>query len=303
MRYAGRLIMVLLLAACTKSEDVFIGDNVPPDYKSVPTIKVENYVNRLFIDLIGREPTDTERNENVRFLKLRNLSLGARDTLIRKIIFDTTYHMGDSSYNHACFQRIYDLQKARFLEGAADGDIAQFIGNLEFAITVARLNGDSVGVYSAKAEQKKYRDILNSRWKYRKGLISFSDMCAIMMNNAIYDQINMNSFNYVNATFDDLYQRQPNGDEFKAAYDIIDKNIPRQLFGRWAANKNEFCDVLTHSSEFYEAQIRYMYYVLLQRPATTQEVINLYGPYSRTGNLQEVQVQIIKSDEYAQFRR
>jgi hypothetical protein len=113
----------------------------------------------------------------------------------------------------------------------------------------------------------------------------------------------MNSFNFVNASFDDLFQRQPVQDEFSAAYDIIDKNIPRQIFGRWAANKNEYLDVLTTSAEFYEAQIRWMYFVLLQREATTQEVINLFGNYSRSKNLQEVQIQIIKTDEYAQFRR
>lgn len=294
---------LLFLFGCNKSEDLIIDGNEAPDYRSIPTIKVENYVNRMFIDLLGREPTNEERTSFTEYLKKRELSLASRDTLIRKLIYDTSYHAGDSSYNHACFQRLYDLSKARFLEGADDGEISQQIGILEFSITVARLNGDSVAVFSAKAEQDKYRNILNSRWKYRKGLITYSEMCALMLNNGIYDQINMNSFNYVNASFDDLFARQPIKDEFNAAYDIIDKNIPRQIFGRWAANKNEYCEVLTNCSEFYESQIRWTYYVLLQRNPTTQEIINLFGNYSRTGNLQEVRIQILKSDEYAQFRR
>lgn len=294
---------LLFLFGCNKSEDLLIDGNEAPDYRSIPTIKVENYVNRTFIDLLGREPTNEERISFTEYLKKHELSMAARDTMIRKLIYDTSFHAGDSSYNHACFQRLYDLSKARFLEGADDGEIAQQIGILEFSVTVARLNGDSVGVFSAKAEQDKYRKILSSRWKYRKGLITFSEMCAIMLNNGIYDQINMNSFNYVNASFDDLYARQPIKDEFNAAYDIIDKNIPRQIFGRWAANKNEYCEVLTTCSEFYESQIRWTYYVLLQRNPTTQEIINLFGNYSRSGNLQEVRIQILKSDEYAQFRR
>ena len=296
------LIAVAGLLSCNKSEDILISGNTPPDYRSVPTIKVENYVNRYFIDLLGREPTDTERVYHTALLKRNKLSLAARDTLINILLYDTSYHIGDSSYRHACIQRIYDLSKARFLEGAGDDDIAQFIGNLEFSIIISRLNGDSVGVFAAKAEQKKYRDVLQSKWKYRKGIATYSNMCEAMLNNSIYDQINMNSFNYVNASFDDLFQRQPLKDEFSAAYDIIDKNIPRQIFGRWAANKNEYCDVLTHTPEFYEAQIRWIYYLLLQREAKTQEVINLLGNYIRTENMQEVQKAIVKTDEYAQFR-
>jgi hypothetical protein len=292
----------LLISSCTKTEDILISGNQPPDYRSVPTIKVENYVNRYFIDLLGREPTDTERVYHTEFLKRNKLSIHARDTLINQLLYDTVYHPGDSSYRHAAIQRIYDLSKARFLEGASDGDIAQFIGILEFGITISRLNGDSVGVYSAKAAQKQYRDVLNSRYKLLKNTATYSDMCAAMLNNSIYDQINMNSFNYVNASFDDLFQRQPLKDEFAAAYDIIDKNIPRQIFGSWAANKNEYCDVLTHTPEFYESQIRWVYYLLLQRDANTQEVINLLGNYMRSNNLQEVQKAVIKTDEYAQFR-
>ena len=297
------LIGIVFLASCNKTEDILIPNNTPPDYKSVPTIKVENYVNRAFIDLLGREPTEVERMQYTNYLKLHELSMASRDTMLRELVFDANYRVGDSSYNHACFQRIYDLSKARFLEGASDGDIGQQIGILEFSITISRLNGDSVGVYAAKDAQKRFRDILESRWKYRLGIISYGEMCAYMINNPIYDQINMNSFNFVNASFDDLFQRQPVKDEFNAAYDIIDKNIPRQIFGNWAANKNEYLSVLTNTAEFYEAQIRWMYYVLLQREANTQEVINLFGNYSRTKNLQDVQIQIIKTDEYAQFRR
>lgn len=304
-RFGIVLVFGVLLgfSACKKSEDVLVNGNIAPPYNSVPTIIVENYVNRLFIDLLGREATDTERIERTNYLKERILSFGARDTIILELQHDSSYRIGDSSYRHAYYQRLYDLSKARFLEGASDGEIAQFIGNLNFAIKVARLDGDSVRVYSALAEQSRYLKILQSKREYRLGIITYSEMCAAMLNNAIYDQINMNSFNFVNASFDDLYSRYPTADEFSRAYDIIDKNIPRELFGKWAANKNEYCELLTESAEFYESQIRWMYFVLLQRSATSQEVINLYSDFRSTKNLQEVQRKILRTDEYAQFKR
>ena len=54
-------IMMAYLGACTKQEKVQIDGNEPPDYSGVPTIMVENYVNRLYIDLLGREATNEER--------------------------------------------------------------------------------------------------------------------------------------------------------------------------------------------------------------------------------------------------
>lgn len=295
--------VVLLIFSCKKVENRTVDGNVPPKYHSIPTIIVENYVNRLYIDLLGREATDSERIEKTVFLKKNTLSIAAREIIIKQLQSDTVYRIGDSSYKHAYYQRIYDLSKARFLEGASDDEIGQSIGILEFSITVARLEGDSITVYAAKAEQDKYRDILKSKRLYRLGKIGYAEMCMVMMNNAIYDQINMNSFNFVIASFDDLYGRNPTDAEFKKAYDIIDKNIPQELFGKWAANKNEYCELLTLAAEFYESQIRWSYYQLLQREATTQEVINLYSNFAATKNLQKVQLEILKTDEYAQFNR
>ena len=57
------LISCVLLFAfftnCQKEVEIQINGNKTPKYDDVPTIHVENYINRLFIDLLGREPTDT----------------------------------------------------------------------------------------------------------------------------------------------------------------------------------------------------------------------------------------------------
>lgn len=299
----GLLALTILVFSCKKTEDISVDGNQAPDYNKIPTIIVENYVNRLFIDMLGREATNVERNAWVDSLKLYDLSFATRDKLIRLLQNDSSYRVGDSSYRHAYYQRLYDLSKARFMEGATDGEISQFIGNINFGITIARLEGDSVSVFSLMAEKAKYENVLKSKRAYRIGAIGYAEMCAAMLNNAIYDQINMNSFNFVQASFDDLFGRYPTQDEFKRAYDIIEKNIPSELFGKWAANKNEYCKVLTESSEFYEAQIRWAYFMLLQRQPTPQEVINLYSNFATTKNLQEVQRNIARSDEYAQFKR
>ncbi|MEY3594114.1 MAG: hypothetical protein RL041_1086 [Bacteroidota bacterium] len=295
------IIFSSIIFSCTESENIDINNNKLPKYKSISTLRIENYVQRMFIDLLGRESTNQERDSFTAQLKRSDLHDSCRTRLVRTLLYDTTYHVGDSSYRHAFAQRIYDISKARFLEGASDPSIAQFVGNLDFAIAVARLEGDSTRVYLYYDYRKKYFDVLNSRILFRKNLIDYRQMTASMINNSIYDGINMNSFNFVNAAFDNVLSRKPTGDEFSRSFDIIEKNLSRSLFGRWATNKNEFCQVLTESDAFHEGQIRWFYYVMVQREPTTAEVSKLFFPFIKNHRIEEILETILITDEYAQF--
>jgi hypothetical protein len=291
----------LLFASCTKSYDTLVDGNRPPNYGSIPTLKIDNYVNRLFIDFLGREATEVERNDWVFKLKSNGLAYSTRDSLIRILQWDSTFRLGDSSYRHAYSQRLYDVSKARFLEGASDPDIGQAIGSLRFGITVARLEGDSVRVYANLDAISKYSNVLISRQRYRLQEIGYSEMVACMINNPIYDGINMNSFNYVIASFDDVLRRNPTQDEFTRAYQIIDKNEPQEIFGVWAANKNEYAQALTQTDGFFEAQIRWSYFLLVQREPLTKELNQFLQPYLQNRRIEDVQRAIAITDEYAQF--
>jgi hypothetical protein len=193
------------------------------------------------------------------------------------------------------------VSKARFLEGASDPDIGQAIGSLRFGITVARLEGDSVRVYANLDAISKYSNVLISRQRYRLQEIGYSEMVACMINNPIYDGINMNSFNYVIASFDDVLRRNPTQDEFTRAYQIIDKNEPQEIFGVWAANKNEYAQALTQTDGFFEAQIRWSYFLLVQREPLTKELNQILQPYLQNRRIEDVQRAIAITDEYAQF--
>ena len=46
----------LLLAACTKTEDVVVKNNIPPDDHTIDSTTIEIYVNKAYINLLGREP-------------------------------------------------------------------------------------------------------------------------------------------------------------------------------------------------------------------------------------------------------
>jgi hypothetical protein len=286
--------------SCRQATEEF-PNNKAATYNNVSTVKVENYINRLYIDLLGREPLDNETNRDLGTLRAGSLSYGVRADLITRLMTDSVYVPGDSSYRRAYYQRMYDLAKARLLEGASEDEFHQQIGNAQFALLSSRLNGDSIGVYASLATIDRCKKVLSSRREYQFGKITIGEMYSCMLNNPIYDVINMNTLNFVNASFDDLFYRFPTRDEFKIAYDIIEAGKGASMFGGFADNKPAYCKMLVNSGEYHEGMIKWCYLTLLGREPNTQETYNLMEDFYKTKNLQEVQKTILMTDEYAHF--
>ena len=103
------VIAISLFISSCKKESVdgsYIGDNDAPYYDRIATVLVQNYVNRIYIDLIGREPLDVEMEGDVAYLQETNLSWEARDSIITKVQEDTSFREGDSSYKAAYYNRL-----------------------------------------------------------------------------------------------------------------------------------------------------------------------------------------------------
>lgn len=290
----------LLLAACTKDPET-IGGNTAPYYEGVPTVVVEYYVNRLFIDLIGREPLDAEMINEVAALEAAGLSGDARAALVNRIMTNTDFIAGDSSYKHAYYQRQYDLFKARCLEGASDAIFDEYIGMALSSATADSAAGDSAGYQKNKHEADKLIAVKASKHEYRQGLIDIREVFARMVYNSVYDQINMNTFNFVNATFDDLFTRFPTTAEFTVAYDMVESNTPGLLFGQGGQNKKDYTTILAQTQEFKEGMVRWCYRTFLARDASTYETYQAMAGFNTTLDLQAVQRAILISDEYANF--
>lgn len=295
------LILIILSASCKKETSLLIEDNTVANPYTVSTIKVRNYVNKLFIDLLGRTPTDIEKDRETALLQEASTSMESRRTLIRKLQSDTVYIQGDSSYKIAYYNRIYNLCKARLIEGASDGEFLQRIDILNFAVTVARLEGDSVRVFRSLYEIEKNKAVLDSRIALRNGDITINQMYAQMLNNSIYDVINMNSFNFINASFDDLFDRFPTQEEFNNAYPIIENNVGNIFWGVYIDNKFDYCSLLTSGTAFNEGLIQWTYINLLGRACSSLELFNRLQEFNSHQNYQLIQEKILQSNEYAQF--
>jgi hypothetical protein len=293
-------MFVISLLSCKKEDIVYENNTIPP-YNEIPTVIVQNYVNRAFIDLIGREPLDTEMSAEVTALEAANLSIEARTTLVNKLIFNSDPLPGDSSYTFAYHIKLYDDLKARFLEGASEDVLSFQYGIFRGQAIADSINGNLSGYELNMAEANRIEALQNARSELMNGEILIDEMVRRMLVNAIYDEINMNSFNFVNATFNDLFFRFPTSAELDAAYQIIEFNQPASLFGSLAQTKPEYVDLLVGSAEFDEGMIIWAYESLVARTPTSNEVFELVVPFSNNYNFIEVQRTLLISDEYAGF--
>ncbi len=293
-------VLVLLSSGCKKDPDI-IPDNDAPYYSEVSDLLIENYINRVYIDQIGREPFDTEMAAELLTLKAADLSFEARDAMIIKLQTNTDFIEGDISYNHAYYNRLYEQGKSRFLEAASNAEIQEVMGPISAGILSDSLNGNWEGLAERYSLLSKLQAVLDSEEKYRTGEIGINEVCAAMVNNAVFDEIKMNTFNFVNATFDNLFFRYPTDVEFYAGFNIVEFNQPATILGYSAQNKDEYVEILTNSQEFYEGMIVWSYQLMLAREPSTAETNTLMTDFYADHDLQKVQRAIMITDEYAHF--
>ncbi len=278
------ILLPLIYLSCTKDVITTVSDNNAPLVDNVPVVKIENYINRLFIDLIGREPLDIEMQQELTTLRADELSKESRLALIVKLQTSQDFVAGDTSYHKAYHQHLYSLAKVRLLEGASDEKIGEFSDGNDDGEAVARINA----VLSAKRDMET-------------GIITYDVLLARMIHNLVYDAINMNSFNFINAAFDNLLWRYPTGAEMDAAYTMVENNNTANLFSENGTSKADFVNILTTNKEMFEGIIISTYQTLLARRPTTEETATLLNDFFQHKDVKLIQQEILVTNEYANF--
>jgi len=296
------IVICIIMASSCSEELVVIDDNTPYSTFNISDIKIENYVNRLYIDLIGREPLDEELIIAVGRLKGGGLKREIRDSLIHSLMTDTTYRENELSYKAAYVQNLYNLAKVRCLEGAGDDEIVLRINILKFGALQDSLLGNWDAYYLRQNEIRRNKAVLQSLQFLYNGQIAYHQMYRFMIDNDVYDIINMNTFNYLRATFDQLIWRLPTQQEFDNGFNMIEYNQTTELFGTLGSDKKDYVQILTESNEMLEGMVIWSYQTLLSREPTAGEMVTLLPTYINTKDIKWIFAQILVTDEYANFK-
>lgn len=289
------------ITACQTESLQIVPDNDSFSTTGISRIKIENYVNRLFIDLIGREPTDEEQTLEANVLNESHLSKEVRLNLINRLMTDTNYSPNEGSYQEAFSNNLYFLAKIRCLEGVSDGDIRFKLGPLYHGLYQDSIEEKWDSYYEKQNKIRRYELILNSAHDLQQGVIKYHEVFAYMIDNGIYDEFNMNAFNFIRASFDQLLFRLPTAQEYDQAFNMVEYGITDQLLGEIGNSKEDYVNIIIASDAMKEGMIKWAYQVFLQRPGTPAEIASQLQNYLIDEDINKVIANILITDEYANF--
>lgn len=279
------LFTALLLFACGKKQEIVpITDNqAPPDY-TVPTIVKESYVNRVYISLLGRKPSDTEFQSALSQLNQDNMSIANREIFLEEVMDNYDFH-----YN------LFDLNRVNLINGADTSDIKETI----FIYNLLLLDPQYQPVWPLIQEViDELEDILAIPDELAAGTLDLPGAHRRFVDNAIYDEINMGTLNFVQSCFENLLFRYPTASELENSITMVD-GFSANVFLQSGRNKNDWLTIFFSSTDYYEGQVRDVFQRYLFRDPDSVEMTDLTVQYKNSGDYQALLTTVLSSDEYA----
>lgn len=289
-------LLTIVFISCTEKEtititehtNVIIDDNTAPPYSEITTVQIHNYINKIFIDLYGREPQDSELESFTTFLKTNKLSESSRTEMLTNLMDGSEY-----------FLRLYEITRGQIL-GVSQDEIAQqiFLYNLLADQAVDQNNYILQQFYLSEAD--KLVALANAPADYASGVITINEYMRRFANNAVYDEVNMGSENFVLACFENYFKRLPTDIELQASVTIVD-GFAAQLLLQDGSSKADFLNIMTTSPGFYEGLVIDIYQQFYTRLPDSEEMANATLDFTNEVSYQDVQRKVMVSDEYAGF--
>lgn len=288
------LMLVVLTVSCKKQtitthENLIVEGNTPPNYDGVSTTQIKIYVNKMYIDLLGIQPSDSVLTAHAAYLKSLDLSLESRDTVIDVILAKDEY-----------YERLFSTLSAKMIEGASRFDINQEITTYDYIAQQLYLTGDTLEAQIVEVTRDQLIFLNQSDSLYQNGNITLNELYAAFCTNVIYDEINMGSLNFTISCFENYFSRQPTTSETTNGVDMIDGQS-KSLLGSDGNSKLDFITIVTTCDEFYQGIVIDNYRTYLSRTPNSYESYVGTQNIKLTGSLGDLKKSILRTDEYANF--
>ncbi len=296
-RFLPLIFSFCFFLACTKKEtinqidhvNVIIDDNTAPPYNQVTTIQIQNYINKIYIDLLGREPLQQELEDHTNLLKSNNLSLQSRTLLLNQLMENPLY-----------YDRFFDTYSVAYLNGVGEQIIVEYINQFEFQKAQAEQMGNYPLAQFLQFEIDKLEDLLTASADYENQTISISELMQRICYNFFYDEINMGSENFVLSCFENFLKRFPTEQERASGVNMVN-GFASQLLLQDGSTKKDFIEIITSTPGFYEGLAIDIYRQLLARYPNSEEMNDATTQLSEDQDYQAIQKEVMVSAEYAGF--
>lgn len=277
------VIMAAVFAACNKTEDIIVDGNVPPPDHTIDSSTIQIYVNKAYINILGREPLAAEKSAAIAQLSGNNFSEANRKIFVQSLINKPDYNR--NQYNVA---RVEYLQNLDSME--IEGQLYLFqtlLSQPQYAPFYDLLNNE---VNRLQILKTTVTDLEN-------GTLNRKGMLKRCVNNYFYDQINMGTENFVVSTFQNFLFRYPTTAELTSGKAMVDGAVST-LFLQSGKNKPDYINIFFDTDDYYEGQVRYIFKKYLFREPSSAE-INYYAGVYKNNSYATLQQEFFSLNEYA----
>ncbi len=277
------ILVLTIFSSCTKHEEVLIPNNVPPPDSTLSSIVIDTYVNKTYISLLGRKPSDTEKSEGVTLLENSSLSQISRESFVQSVLDKPEY-----------FENLYKNYYTYLLVNFDTAVITQNIYIFQLLLTQPEYEP----FYDAlNYEIIRLQELQDVYYELAAGNISVVEMHHTMVNNSFYDELNMGTENFITATFEHFLSRYPTDAELAEATKIVD-GLSGVLFFEIGTSKQDFMDIFFASEDYYGGQVKIVFNAYLFRQPTSEESSLYTTLYTNNGDYKGLLKKVLTTDEY-----
>lgn len=274
-------LCLLIILSCTKQELKLNDGNIAPNERPITQELKKNYINRLYIGLLGRKSLSSEEQAGLQILD-SDANRSDRRWLIASIVDQPEF-----VYN------LFNTQSSELIAAIDTGTIADDIADVQRNLAFA--SGDLRDYYLAQLYRlQALEDIFPALLADSLGL---KELHQRMVNTPYYDDLNMGTENFIVSCFQSFFSRYPTNVELGNASDMVD-GVSAILFLEAGSHKEDFIDIFFNSNEYFEGQVRNYYQKFLFREPSTFESQRDADLYRADENFKNFLLILLSSDEY-----
>ncbi len=287
-RLAVILFILFAVSACTKTKtevvDVTINGNNPPPDHTIDSATLNIYINKAYINLIGREPQPAEKSSALTLLRQDNFSTESRKAFITTLFSKTEY-----------LSNQYNVANNEYLRNLDSADIQGQLNLFNYFLTQPQY-----APFYDYIRPEIYRlDTLKMIMpRMRAGTLDYKGMLLCMANNYFYDQINMGSENFVVSTYQNFLYRYPSFSELDAGKKMVDGTLST-VFLVQGKSKYDYIHIFFNTDDYYEGQVRFIFKKYLFREPTSAEIYLYSNIYKTSNDFKELEKAVFSINEYA----
>lgn len=276
-------VLVFILWSCKKDNIEYISGNTPPPDFTVETVVKENYVNKLYISILGRQATDTEYKDGLVLMNESGLSEAGRLELVSSIMDKEDY-----------FHNEYETIREDLLDGVDTSEVTKY---KKILVNSKERTDDQDLINSYDSLIKNLDLILGIIPGLENDAFNFVEVQRRCVDNYLYDKLNMGSENFVVSMYQNFLFRYPTSEEIISAVDMVDgnQNVVNFEIGR---SKRDFLKIFFSSDEYLEGQIRTAFIRFLFREPNVEELFQMRVLYRVDLEFKSMQKRILTLDEY-----